>query len=205
MFKYKIECFEEDLRKRIVTIPEDDICEPPLMIAGPTLEALKYTYDEQELREMFINLLASSMNRSRVQVAHPAFVEIIRQLSSLDAKFLNLFRLRNTYPGIAVFEKHSDGALTPYLANIIDLFEQNDAFSPDEQIKLTMVLDNLGRLGLLKKSTDLLERKYDYDSLQKHWIYSTFEKTKEGESTLISQKYRIEFTELGRAFKQCCL
>lgn len=68
------------------SIPEEKIVEPDLMIAGPTLEALKYTYDKDELRNMYLNLLTSSMNKDIEEKAHPSYVEIIRQLTPLDAK-----------------------------------------------------------------------------------------------------------------------
>lgn len=80
-FKYKLEAFEDDLKEKIKDIPEENIQIPPTMIAGPTLEALRYTYDEDVLREMYENLLASSMdNRIAIQ-AHPAFVDAITDVS----------------------------------------------------------------------------------------------------------------------------
>lgn len=43
-YRYKLERFEDDLYKQAAQIPEQFQHEPNLMIAGPTLEALKYTY-----------------------------------------------------------------------------------------------------------------------------------------------------------------
>lgn len=57
------------------------------MIAGPTLEALRYTYDETELREMYENLLASAMDTRIVNQAVPSFVDAIKQMSPLDGKW----------------------------------------------------------------------------------------------------------------------
>lgn len=88
-FKYKLEAFEDDLKEKIKDIPEENIQIPPTMIAGPTLEALRYTYDEDVLREMYENLLASSMdNRIAIQ-AHPAFVDAIKQMCPLDVVIFN--------------------------------------------------------------------------------------------------------------------
>jgi len=77
-YKYKYEHFENELRAKYNEIPDDKKCDPKLMISGPTLEALKYTFDEKELREMFLNLLASSMNADKSEIAHPSFVEVIK-------------------------------------------------------------------------------------------------------------------------------
>lgn len=88
-FQYRLEAFEDDLKEKIKDIPEENLQVPPTRVSGPTLEALRYAYDEEELREMFENLLASSMdNRKDIEV-HPAFVEAIKQMSSLDAKVLS--------------------------------------------------------------------------------------------------------------------
>lgn len=87
-YRYKLECFENDLQERVEKIPADQICPPKLSIAGPTLEALKYTYDEQDLREMYVNLLASSMDSTIAKDAHPSFVEIIKRMDPLDARLM---------------------------------------------------------------------------------------------------------------------
>ena len=84
-YRYKLEQFEEDLTKKVIQIPESELHEPNLMIAGPTLEALKYTIDEEKLREMYLNLLASSMDSRENENIHPSFVEIIRQMDTVDA------------------------------------------------------------------------------------------------------------------------
>ena len=52
-FRYKLEAFEDDLKEKIKNIPEENLQVPPVKIAGPVLEALRYAYDEAELREMY--------------------------------------------------------------------------------------------------------------------------------------------------------
>ena len=52
-FRYKMESFEDDLKKKIKNIPEENLQVPPVKITGPVLEALRYAYDEDELREMY--------------------------------------------------------------------------------------------------------------------------------------------------------
>lgn len=56
-YKYKLKQFEEELGEKINKISDDKFVDPPLTIVGPTIEALKYTFDEAELREMYLNLL----------------------------------------------------------------------------------------------------------------------------------------------------
>lgn len=95
-YRYKLECFEDDLYNQAAQIPEQCQHEPNLMIAGPTLEALKYTYDEEKLREMYIKLLTSSMDSRKDTVVHPSYVQIIQQMNSFDAV---LFQFLAAQPG----------------------------------------------------------------------------------------------------------
>lgn len=88
-FKYKLEDFEKDLQNKIKDIPDENLQSPPTMVAGPALEALRYAYDQEELREMYENLLASAMDSRKVKRAHPAFVDAIKQMSPLDAQIFS--------------------------------------------------------------------------------------------------------------------
>ena len=205
-YQYKLESFKEDFAERAKRIPLECVQEPKLLIAGPTLEALKYTIDEQVLRDMFVNLLAASVDNRMNNAAHPAFVEIIKQLSPFDAKVIKLFCYKTTYPGISITERHHDGKLTPFLHDIFDLLSNASSFDKVEQLNLTMALDNLIRLGLMFKNYSIIEMDYDYDLFKKHWQYKIYEESKSNaESVLKMRKYRIELTKLGRALKKCCL
>lgn len=61
-------------------IEKEKIISPDPMIAVPVVEAMRYTSHKEELREMFTNLLGAAMNADSID-AHPAFVDIIKQLS----------------------------------------------------------------------------------------------------------------------------
>lgn len=77
-------------------VPEPDRVLPAPQILGPVLEGIKYEPEDSPISEMFSQLLSSSMDRSRVQNAHPAFSQIVRQLSQDEATFLNsMWRLLN--------------------------------------------------------------------------------------------------------------
>jgi len=82
----------------------EKIVTPDPSIAGSIIEALKLTVEKESLRELYSNLLAKSMNIDTAQNAHPAFVEILKQLTSDEAKiyhiriqmvFIRLYLFRN--------------------------------------------------------------------------------------------------------------
>jgi len=69
--------FEQKLH-RLVT--------PKANVAIPALEAMRYSADEPELQRMYVNLLETAMDRETAEKAHPAFAEIMRQLTPDEAR-----------------------------------------------------------------------------------------------------------------------
>ena len=80
--------FEKEFTEVTKIIPPEYIVEPKTSIAGPALQGLAFTHEEQELKEMYLNLLGASIDKRRSSIVHPAYVEIIRQLSSDEANIL---------------------------------------------------------------------------------------------------------------------
>ena len=78
------------LAKKLENIEEDKIVEPEAYVAVPAIQQLSYSYDSVDLRNMYANLLASSMTETTKFSVHPSFVDIIKQLSPLDARALNI-------------------------------------------------------------------------------------------------------------------
>jgi len=80
--------FESDMSEKVLTIPPDQIVNPKPSIAGPALQGLAFAHEEVNLKEMYLNLLATAMDARVAEKAHPAFVEIIRQLTSDEANLI---------------------------------------------------------------------------------------------------------------------
>jgi hypothetical protein len=83
------------LDEKLKNIPPDKIVNPPSYIAVPTIQAISYSADCNELHSMFASLLATAMNNDTKDIAHPSFVEIIKQLSPLEAKLLSSQEIMN--------------------------------------------------------------------------------------------------------------
>jgi hypothetical protein len=78
----------ESVTEKLKNVKPDNIVEPPLTIAGPVYEALRFAAHDESLRDMYATLLATAMDVETAGTAHPSFVEIIRQLSPDEAKLL---------------------------------------------------------------------------------------------------------------------
>lgn len=89
-FKYIDVAVKTGLTKILSDTPIENLSEPESNIVIPAYEALRYSLDKESLKEMYINLIASSMLNDKKDKAHPAFVEVIKQLSPFDAEFLKI-------------------------------------------------------------------------------------------------------------------
>lgn len=107
-------------------IKKSKIISPEPSIAVPTIEAMRYTANSQELRQMFTNLLASSMNTETAETAHPAFVEIIKQLSPKEAIFLTYLK---DYRKALIDYECTAGYFNKNVIEICDEFENDDTES----------------------------------------------------------------------------
>jgi hypothetical protein len=76
----------EGVEKRLQNIPEDQRKAPEPEIAVPLIQALSYTAQNETLRDLYLNLLSNSMDLSKDKDVHPSFVDLIKQMNTLDAK-----------------------------------------------------------------------------------------------------------------------
>ena len=74
----------------------DSIVSPEAYIAVPALQAISYCKNSEELRNMYANLLATSMLNDKKEDVHPSFGEIIKQLSPDEAR-MNIFKQVMTF------------------------------------------------------------------------------------------------------------
>lgn len=173
-YRYRLECFEDDLRKKVDLIPGDKVCTPNLMIAGPTLEALKYVYDEDSLREMFVNLLASSMNSDKVASTHPSFVEVIKQMNSVDAQLFRYLYLTYKNQNVkAIFPSIEIVGQGKYFSDATPAWFFNWSVPECDIFQTSTSLIRLGRLGLIELMFDRTAGKEGYDELKQAPILKT--------------------------------
>lgn len=206
-FKYKLEQFESDLREKVKDIPKEKIIEPPINVVGPAIESLKYTFDTKELREMYMNLLTSSMNIDKIQFAHPSYVEIIKQLTPLDALVLKKI---NDYG-----DKVRCSRITFSFANKVFTYAMPRLFAPDllcidcSPFLISASIENLCRLGIVINYNAKISGA-DYSFAQNHqYVKERFEIFKDNS---ITQEYYIKFTEealdisdFGENFIRACI
>lgn len=147
---YFSEKFQQDITQKTSAIPPEQIIEPKASIAGPALQGLAFTHDEANLKDMYLSLLATAMDGRIAMEAHPAFVEIIKQLNSEEAELIR--GVLQSPSAIAIVEvritkvgKPGWTMLAKHLLNIRD----GVTLSPTENPRIPAMVDNWARLGLV--------------------------------------------------------
>ena len=204
-----VEKFKNDCLEKISKIPENKIQDPKLSIIGPALEASKFYIEEEEIRNMFSNLVAASMNSEHDDKIHHSFIEIIKQLSPYDAILFNSLKPSNPFLEISfkVLDDDSHGEI-PF----IPIFFTNKLCG--DYRKNPISLTNLEKQGLIKfpHNCHLLTQGI-YNDLYNHPEYLKLKHTKLAPIELQNDHHSIEIkdtkklfelTPLGNAFKKIC-
>ncbi|OII05004.1 hypothetical protein BIU95_15875 [Curtobacterium sp. MCBA15_007] len=148
--------FAKDFGAVIEDIPEENLQTPKAIIAGPVVEGLGYSLDEPELKQLYLELLARASDDRIADSAHPSFVEVIRQLTSEEARLLPpLLAVRAGWmTGMVEFRAEFDNMQghQTLLRHVIDLRDDDGAISLHAQ--LDTFVDNWSRLGLVDVSYD---------------------------------------------------
>ena len=178
--------------------------EPELAIVGPILEASKYYVENDTLRTMFAKLLASAMNRDKTSIVHTAYIEIIKQVSPLEAVFISdLFQNKKRYGAydVRVYDDKSNPNSFKQLFDLIPL----DSARTVSYSEYWTAIDNLQRLSLISFNRDSKFAKKDiYNDVKTHPLYHQCQTAWPDGKIKINQIY-WKITTFGFYFCQTCV
>ncbi|MFW4406939.1 hypothetical protein HMPREF2887_04140 [Streptococcus sp. HMSC071H03] len=211
--KYDNEKYIESLTEKVEQIPVENIQEPKMSILGPALEASKFYIEEEDIREIFASLLAASFDSSKSSLLHHSFVEIIKQLSPLDARNLKFIAQRKRCPVAKYLLEFETGGRSPLKPLIfiphdgeIESSLDNSMFDFDRNASS---ITNLERLGLIKVDfTTWLSKEEKYTLLESNPLvtaYKTSYINAKNNEKLHVEKGIIDITPLGEDFYNVCL
>lgn len=198
------------IAEKLKNIPPENLVTPKPNIAGPLLDALRYAGHESSLSDLYANLLATAMDSSTAQGAHPAFIEIIKQLTPDEAKLVSLFVNDIALPLVNLrweYKPNQDGKTggQDVLVHYSHLGFQAKCEYP--QMTPTYI-DNLCRLGLAKVPTFWeYTTKGVYDELENDPLINTHKSNIEANPEIIAvlEKKGLRVTQLGKQFAQVCV
>lgn len=188
--------------EKLKDIPKENITTPPPHIAGPAVEALRFTGHNENLRELYASLLAMSMNKETSAKAHPSFVEVIKNLSTEEAIILQSFVSESEYPKIDIEEKRKENDGTISRVRNFTTFHK---IHPEINVNSTPTyLDNLNRLGVIEIIHDqyFVDTKL-YEPLENDDSLSILKKQISNVGNTIEiKKGFIRLTSFGKVFVQ---
>lgn len=163
-YAVELEKLKKSLEEKIEAIPPENRVEPNTQNVCQALEDAKYCTENEEIREMFANLIASTMNSQTSSSVHPSFSVILKQMTSSDANFFRLFS-RDSKIAICSYRiKYKSGGYSSLLEKV---YLKNENSSLDEANSNALILSVLERLGLIRLSLS--------ESLIKEGIYQVYE------------------------------
>ena len=219
--------FANKLKNKLNNIPYENRCKPNLSTVGPIIDSLKYNLNEENLHDMYANLLAKSCNKDFSKDVLVVYAEIIKQLTSKEAYILKTYNILTCHLGICDirFQKKfqnnlgniSDITLPPN--NIIRL--SNEGYDlllhylplkgiNINYIQLSTMIDNWIRLNLVQIKNSYLLRENAYQD----FYYDDF--TKSLEQKELQNNYNKDYeiahiiktmypTYLGENFYNICI
>ena len=196
----------EDLPKRLRSVPNERLTLPRPIVAVPALEAIRLVGGEPELRAMYANLLASSMDSLTADYAHPAFVEIIRQMVPEEARLFEHLARVEWVPAVTLSTQIQ---VNPPTYNVTDVGYVT-SLSEDVGISVDRIgtyLNNVMRLGLASVHRDhAIDPPSVYDRLlAKETVRRFEEQMKREHKTPKISRHTIGLTNMGRQFARVCL
>lgn len=203
-YSIELEQFHKELLDGINDIPPEKRIAPKMQIVAPAIENAKYCMEEKEVRELFKNLIVASMNSDTVSKVHPAFADIIKQMSPLDAYVLNYFlnsaQVNIPLANIKRVNKLESGYNYMY-QNLVKLSQPRYS-----SVDITLSVENLIRLNVLAIPPDgHITGQTAYE-----WVYSNPEYIKakasidENKYFLDIEKCALRTTSFGRALISIC-
>lgn len=206
--EYNIEETKKLLEEKLKNVPAECIQSPDAHIAVPALQYISYCMDNKELRNMYANLLANSMNTVVKDGVHPGFTEIIKQLCPDEAKILRYFSSHTVIPTITLRYSNEMRAGIDVIKNFSNIGELTQCENPFDVNKY---FNNLIRLGLVESSYALssLTDKKLYKPLKKHWYIQALT----DESALQKKEFKyisfkegyMSLTDYGKTFCHICV
>lgn len=199
-YLYALKEFENELKENISKIPDDKLTEPDIQITAQALENSKYCINEEELRKMFASLISNSMNTDFNKDIHPSFAEILKQMSSLDAKIIKTFK-NSSLNGLPICQYivYQNDGYTVLLENVY--LNYDTPYLPE----CSLAISSLVRLGLLNASYEKhLTGENTYTPFTEHFWFKKLQQNLTNHKVSI-QKGVVSLTPLGQSFIKVCV
>lgn len=200
----------ESVNQRVKDIPEENRQSPRPEVAVPLIEAMRYSANNETLRDMYTKLLTNSMDNRKNKEVHPSYVDIIKQMDTLDAILFSKIQ-QDDY--IRAINPHIGGGKNlqeQYYANSLPEWYIGVHIDGYDMFEISASLLRLARLGLIDLMYDRTAGKVKGDHLilteeiqNRLSIYRV--KTNDSSLEVIKTDSIVNINDFGKVFAKICL
>lgn len=226
--EYAVKEVEVFLDKKLQNVKPEKIVTPEPYVAVPVIQAISYSMDNEEIRNMYASLLSKAMDADFKDDVHPAFVDIVSQLSPADSQFFCYLSNASQIPVCKVrHQMRFIGIDTLSMLGINDSSNDDSSLFTDMEYlgkdlgsgflnvnidnlsdqQTTLALSNLLRLGIISTNYGSVMEQSEYlpfADIPK--IKSLLEKhPSDNEYETVIVMGTCELTPLGKQFASICL
>lgn len=201
--KIALESNLEKYRNKMKDTPVEEVCAVPPEVGVPIAEKLSYVTNE-ELSEMYTELLAKASQVHNANVAHPSFVNVISNISPDEAILMKSVMRMTGIPFVEVRLNRKNknewstlNSMMPGVSCLAELSYPNNIHA---------YISNLEGLGIFRVRQDIyMVGENIYEPLEEYAkkIYSEVSKSVEDRS-ITFQRGQIEITPFARLLMNAC-
>lgn len=205
-FKINFKKRLNEYKTKIENIPEEDLCEVHPQIGTPLIEKLSYTTND-EISELFIELLTKASVTTTRNMAHPSFIQLIERLSVDEARIIKYLKWMDIIPSITfrAYLKESGKGFVEALKHWTMLQFEIELLFPNN---ISTYLDNLTSIGILDISHGLqiiddniynpIYEKYEYEKISEDYLKT------DRFSKVEKKKSHYQITDFWKSFILAC-
>ena len=214
---YNVEETKRALEMKLQAVNPEDIVSPEPYVAVPALQSISYCLSNEELHNLYANLLAKAMLKNTKDEVHPAFVEIIKQMSPNDAIVLKKISDMGGFAAKVTFAiniKPPTVHLVGQASRQMQITESIYNIFPDalSEKQVSISINNLHRLGIIDFIDNNLSDSTLYEFANKSNLYERtkelFEEMKNSEEQperIRTVKSSVAISTLGELFVKICI
>ena len=201
--QYHVDRTKKLLEENLKNADPEKIVPPEPYVAIPAIQAISYAMDSDELRTLYANLLAKSIYLDTKDSVHPAFTEIIKNLSPVDCRVFDSI-MKTNYQEIAYYEMRvgTIGETSYHVA-----FQYITPFTFDSLHSIASSIDNLSRCNLINPEDFTFVDDSYYLKIRETQPFKdivSYYSNNPNNQELRPYKKSIKSTELGKRFYNIC-
>ena len=166
---HELKIFAKEINEKTTVISQEDRDDSKIGLALKAMEDSKYQLNSQEIRDMFSNLIAASVNRKVNDNVEPSFSSILKDLSPKDAVLLKELSNEPHIPAVSIQLEDTNTNLYFTKYKHILLLKSNVYFE-------SLPVSSLERLGLIEisvRSLSSTENKKRYSNFLQTPFYQS--------------------------------